>query len=168
MNVLSINIQGLGHKARKRWVKELSRKYSINFPSLQETKMELVDESVVRSLWGNLSFDYACSPAVGNSGGVLCVWDCSVFGKSHVTIFDYFVIIEGIWKFTGDRMLMVGVYAPQEISEKWLLWDYLHGVLYRWKGEVLLMGDFNEVHMPCERRGSVINKQRADLFNSFI
>ncbi|GJT74506.1 RNA-directed DNA polymerase, eukaryota, reverse transcriptase zinc-binding domain protein [Tanacetum coccineum] len=141
MNVLSLNIQGLGHKAKKEWVKELSCKYSINFLSLQETKMELVDEGAVRSLWGNLLFDYDFSPAVGNSG---------------------------IWKFTGDRMLMIGVYAHQEILEKRLLWDYLHGVLDSWKGEVILMGDFNEVRMPSERRGSVFNKQGAALFNSFI
>nr|GEW59182.1 RNA-directed DNA polymerase, eukaryota [Tanacetum cinerariifolium] len=98
-----------------------------------ETKMELVDEGVIRSLWGNLLFDYAFSPAVGNSGGVLCVWDVLVFVKSHVTIFDYFVMIED-----------------------------------RWKGEVILMGDFNEVRMPSKRRGSVFNKQGAALFNSFI
>ncbi|GJX92153.1 RNA-directed DNA polymerase, eukaryota [Tanacetum coccineum] len=76
--------------------------------------------------------------------------------------------MEGIWTFTGDRMLMIGVYAPQEILEKRLLCDYLHGVLDRWKGEVILMGDFNEVRMPSARHGSVFNKQRAALFNSFI
>ncbi|GKE82513.1 RNA-directed DNA polymerase, eukaryota [Tanacetum coccineum] len=130
--------------------------------------MELVDEGAVRSLWGNLLFDYDFSPAVGNSGGVLCNREVLVFVKSHVTIFDYFVMIEGIWKFTGDRMLMIGVYAHQEILEKRLLWDYLHGVLDSWKGEVILMGDFNEVRMPSERRGSVFNKQGAALFNSFI
>ncbi|GJU64960.1 RNA-directed DNA polymerase, eukaryota [Tanacetum coccineum] len=78
--------------------------------------MEWVGEGVVTSLWGDLLFNYAFSLAVRNSG---------------------------IWKFMGDRMLMIGVYAPQEISEKWLLWDY-SGVFVRWKGEVILMGDFNE------------------------
>nr|GEU46661.1 RNA-directed DNA polymerase, eukaryota [Tanacetum cinerariifolium] len=84
------------------------------------------------------------SPAVGNSGGVLCVWDILVFVKSHV-----FMLLK-------------------EISKKRLLWDYLHGVFDRWKGEVILMGDFNEVHMPFERRGLIFNKQGAALFNFFI
>ncbi|GJX79028.1 RNA-directed DNA polymerase, eukaryota [Tanacetum coccineum] len=38
----------------------------------------------------------------------------------------------------------------------------------RWKGEVILMGDFNEDRMPSERRGSVFNKQGAAFFNYFI
>nr|GEX77953.1 RNA-directed DNA polymerase, eukaryota, reverse transcriptase zinc-binding domain protein [Tanacetum cinerariifolium] len=35
-------------------------------------------------------------------------------------------------------------------------------------GEVVIMGDFNEVHTKCERFGFVINRQGADAFNSFI
>ncbi|GJY81047.1 hypothetical protein Tco_0493798 [Tanacetum coccineum] len=37
-----------------------------------------------------------------------------------------------------------------------------------WKGECLVMGDFNEVRSIDERWGSTFNKQGADLFNSFI
>ncbi|GJS24765.1 RNA-directed DNA polymerase, eukaryota, reverse transcriptase zinc-binding domain protein [Tanacetum coccineum] len=36
------------------------------------------------------------------------------------------------------------------------------------KGEVVIMGDFNEVRNKDERFGSVFNKQGADAFNSFI
>nr|GEW31495.1 hypothetical protein [Tanacetum cinerariifolium] len=49
-----------------------------------------------------------------------------------------------------------------------MIGDYLHGVFVRWKGEVILMGDFNEVRMPSERRGLVFNKQGNALFNSFV
>ncbi|GJT19173.1 putative ribonuclease H-like domain-containing protein [Tanacetum coccineum] len=34
------------------------------------------------ALWGNLAFDHALSPSVGNSGGILCVWDSSIFIKN--------------------------------------------------------------------------------------
>ncbi|GJV39798.1 RNA-directed DNA polymerase, eukaryota [Tanacetum coccineum] len=81
---------------------------------------------------------------------------------------DYFVLVEGVWKQTGTKLLMIGVYAPQDLSEKKLLWNYLHGVLSRWQGESIMMGDFNEVRVPSERHGSVFNKQGASMFNSFI
>nr|GEW31540.1 RNA-directed DNA polymerase, eukaryota [Tanacetum cinerariifolium] len=45
---------------------------------------------------------------------------------------------------------------------------YLHGVLSRWKGDSIVMGDFNKVRVPSEGHGSVFNKQGASLFNSFI
>nr|GEZ83294.1 nucleotide-binding alpha-beta plait domain-containing protein [Tanacetum cinerariifolium] len=47
--------------------------------------------------------------SVGNSGGILCMWDPNSFCKSSFTRSDYFVIIR----------------APQEASEKRMLWDYL-------------------------------------------
>ncbi|GKA92856.1 RNA-directed DNA polymerase, eukaryota [Tanacetum coccineum] len=64
MNVLSLNIQGLGPKAKKDWVKELCCKNKISFLSLQETKMEEMDDMVVRSVWGNMDFDYRYSSSV--------------------------------------------------------------------------------------------------------
>ncbi|GJW38881.1 RNA-directed DNA polymerase, eukaryota [Tanacetum coccineum] len=48
-----------------------------------------------QSLWGNFSFDFAVSPSVGFSGGILCVWDLDVFAKDNVTILDSFVVVPG-------------------------------------------------------------------------
>ncbi|GKA94146.1 RNA-directed DNA polymerase, eukaryota, partial [Tanacetum coccineum] len=64
---------------------------------------------------------------------------------------DYFVLVEGIWKPMGSKLLMVGIYAPQDLCEKRMLWNYLHEVLSRWQGEAIVMGDFNEVRFPSER-----------------
>ncbi|GKB92522.1 RNA-directed DNA polymerase, eukaryota, reverse transcriptase zinc-binding domain protein, partial [Tanacetum coccineum] len=55
-----------------------------------------------------------------------------------------------------------------ELSEKKMLWDYLTLVIANWKGGVVMMGDFNEVHKKEERFGSNFNVQRADAFNFFI
>nr|GEV25673.1 RNA-directed DNA polymerase, eukaryota, reverse transcriptase zinc-binding domain protein [Tanacetum cinerariifolium] len=46
--------------------------------------------------------------------------------------------------------------------------DYLCHVIGNWKGEVIVMGDFNEVRNKNERFGSVFNVQGANAFNSFI
>nr|GEU66456.1 hypothetical protein [Tanacetum cinerariifolium] len=53
-------------------------------------------------------------------------------------------------------------------KEKHLLWDYLEREIKRWDGEVVTMGDFNEVRHKCERLGSVFNASEANVFNSFI
>lgn len=37
-----------------------------------------------------------------------------------------------------------------------------------WKGDVVIMGDFNEVRKKAKRFGSVFNMQGADAFNLFI
>nr|GEY53786.1 RNA-directed DNA polymerase, eukaryota [Tanacetum cinerariifolium] len=93
---------------------------------------------------GNYAFEYVYSPAVGNSGGILCVWEKSAFKKNNSTIFDYFVMIGGSWLCSGVNILIISVYAPQEYIEKKMLWDYLVHVICKWDGEVIVIGDFNE------------------------
>ena len=118
--------------------------------------------------WGNFSFDFAFSPSVGNSGGILCVWDINCFAKENVTVSDSVVILYGTWRPTGHKLLLIAVYAPHDAREKNMLWDYLHHVIGRWRGEVVIMGDFNEVRYKTDRFGSVFNNRSAILFNLFI
>nr|GEY57729.1 RNA-directed DNA polymerase, eukaryota [Tanacetum cinerariifolium] len=81
---------------------------------------------------------------------------------------DFFVMIRGVWRATGVKLMIIPVYAPHEQKEKHLLWDYLEREIKRWDGEVVTMGDFNEVRHKCERLGSVFNASEANVFNSFI
>ncbi|GKE14006.1 RNA-directed DNA polymerase, eukaryota [Tanacetum coccineum] len=91
-----------------------------------------------------------------------------MFTKDHVSISDYFVALMGTWIPSSSKLLIISVYAPQELSEKRALWDYLHLLISRWDGETVLMGDFNEVRSEQERFGSVFNQQGANVFNNFI
>nr|GEV14445.1 RNA-directed DNA polymerase, eukaryota [Tanacetum cinerariifolium] len=130
--------------------------------------MESITLFDVKCCWGNFAFDHVYSPAVGNSGGILCVWEKSSFKKINSTVSDYFVMIRGTWVCSGVNFLIISVYAPQEFSEKKMLWDYLDQVITKWNGEVIVMGDFNEVWYKNERYGSVFHAHGADAFNSFI
>ncbi|GJV13204.1 RNA-directed DNA polymerase, eukaryota [Tanacetum coccineum] len=100
--------------------------------------MESMDLLCVKQCWGNATFDYVHNDSVGYSGGILCVWDSNAFRMSSTTVSDYFVM------------------------------DYLMLEISRWKGEVVVMGDFNEVRYSSDRYGSVFNVQGANAFNSFI
>ncbi|PWA50859.1 RNA-directed DNA polymerase, eukaryota, Nucleotide-binding alpha-beta plait domain protein [Artemisia annua] len=119
-------------------------------------------------LWGNLFFDHVVGSSVGCSGGIVCVWDPNMFVKEHVSKSDYFVALMGTWTPTSTKLLIISVYAPQELTEKRDLWDYLHLLVNRWEGDTVIMGDFNEVHWEHERFGSVFNQQGAMVFNKFI
>nr|GFB93420.1 RNA-directed DNA polymerase, eukaryota [Tanacetum cinerariifolium] len=73
-----------------------------------------------------------------------------------------------VWVSSGKRLLIISVYAYQDLSEKKMLWDYLSFVIGNWDGEVVIMRDFNEVRDISERFGSIFNKHGAEAFNSFI
>ncbi|GJV21735.1 RNA-directed DNA polymerase, eukaryota [Tanacetum coccineum] len=73
-----------------------------------------------------------------------------------------------VWRITGKDLLIIAVYAPHDNKDKQMLWDYLTYEIGKWKGEVVIMGDFNEVRYKSDRFGSVFNVRGANVFNSFI
>nr|GFA58796.1 RNA-directed DNA polymerase, eukaryota [Tanacetum cinerariifolium] len=165
MNYLSLNIQGLGSKAKKERIRDLNIKHKVNFLTLQETKMDSISSMDVKLLWGNYNFDHVFSEAVGNSGGILCTWDSNVFHKEQHIISDNFVALYGTWNPNKAKLLMISIYALQLATGKR---SYITSLITRWNGDCMVMGDFNEVRCTEDRMGSVFNVQRANEFNNFI
>ncbi|GJU99099.1 RNA-directed DNA polymerase, eukaryota [Tanacetum coccineum] len=133
-----------------------------------ETKMHCISHMEVKFMWGNSNYDYVYSEALGNSGGILSVWEASIFKKDHATISDNFVAIYGTWLPSNSKILFVAIYAPQQASCKRVLWEYVSSLIGRWNGETVIMGDFNEVCSIDERRGSCFNPSSARVFDHFI
>ncbi|GJU74350.1 RNA-directed DNA polymerase, eukaryota [Tanacetum coccineum] len=158
----------LGSKAKKDWIKELNNKHKVNFLSIQETKSDHISDMDIKSLWGNSKFDCTISESVGNSGGILCVWDPSVFCKENHIISDNFIALYGSWVSKKVKLLMISIYAPQSSASKRILWNYISNLIGCWDGHYMVMGDFNEVRCVEDRFGSEFNAQSANEFNCFI
>ncbi|GJR86854.1 hypothetical protein Tco_0210865 [Tanacetum coccineum] len=84
---------------------------------------------------------------------------------SMCTVSGYFITVRGEWIPNSKKIMII---AAQDLSETKLLWEYLTLVINNWRGEVIIMGDFNEVRKQEERYGSVFNARGADVFNGFI
>ncbi|GKA88970.1 RNA-directed DNA polymerase, eukaryota [Tanacetum coccineum] len=69
---------------------------------------------------------------------------------------------------TMSKILIIAIYAPQSITEKPTLWQYITHLINLWNGECIVMGDFNEVRSEEERLGSSFNVSGANEFNAFI
>nr|GEV67558.1 RNA-directed DNA polymerase, eukaryota [Tanacetum cinerariifolium] len=96
---------------------------------LEETKKECFSDLEIKYFWGNYQFDHVESEALGLSGGILCVWDCNVFHKSHHIISDNFVALYGMWLPKKIQVLIISVYAPQAYYAKCQLWDYIVSII---------------------------------------
>ncbi|GJV20320.1 RNA-directed DNA polymerase, eukaryota, reverse transcriptase zinc-binding domain protein, partial [Tanacetum coccineum] len=114
------------------WLRKLCNKHRVNFVAIQETKVSSIDIAIVRSLWGNMHFDYLHSEASGLSGGILVIWEPNLLG----------------WKKTSVESLL--------------------RLFSRIEGEIVLMGDFNEVRDVLEWFGTVFHEHVARYFNQFI
>ena len=96
MNVLSLNAQGLGEASKRKWVCKLCTVHHVIFLSIQEIKFTNIDLWGVRQLWGNMFFDFASSLARGRSGGILFIWNKTVFVSSRVRSYDNYLVVEGV------------------------------------------------------------------------
>ncbi|XP_021971601.1 uncharacterized protein LOC110866763 [Helianthus annuus] len=106
--------------------------------------------------------------AVGQSGGLVCLWDPGVF-KFSGSIKNYnFLIIKGRVKGCGEELNILNIYAPQGVSAKKDLWDVIESEIGRSSGMWILLGDFNSVRSPDERRNSAFKAPCARNFNAFI
>nr|GEW95664.1 RNA-directed DNA polymerase, eukaryota, reverse transcriptase zinc-binding domain protein [Tanacetum cinerariifolium] len=129
-----------------------------NITEIIESQGEAMYGVVLCEIVLGYAFDFVHSDSVGNSGGILCAWDPYSFHKSSHTVLDYFVIIRGVWLKIGMETLLFVVYAPHDVRDKRTLWDYLVNVCNQWNGEVVMMGDFNEVRIKSDRSATKMSK----------
>nr|GEV44814.1 RNA-directed DNA polymerase, eukaryota [Tanacetum cinerariifolium] len=102
------------------------------------------------------------------NGGILCVWDSNLFVNESHTISNFFVINRGKWLKSSIDLIIMAVYGPHDPRDKRMVWEYLSYVINQWNGNVVIMGDFNEVRYKSDRFGFVFNVQGAEEFNAFI
>nr|GEY00250.1 RNA-directed DNA polymerase, eukaryota, reverse transcriptase zinc-binding domain protein [Tanacetum cinerariifolium] len=163
---------GGGDGGRDNFIEDLGDLQS--FPRLQEDMMWKIFTGLLVPCHQVIDPDIRMS-GIQSLGGnwrvireVFYVHGIPFFRKSNATISDYFIKIQGVWQKTGNDLLIIAIYAPCDLKDRQMLWDYLTYEIGKWKGEVVIMGYFNKVRYKSDRYGSVFNVQGANVFNSFI
>lgn len=147
----TFNSRGLGSHAKQKEIQKLLRSENVDFLFLQETKLESIDQTL-------------CS----RSGGLLCIWDASLFSKVSVSEGPGFLIIEGLWGRDITPCFLANIYAPCSRSDRRVLWDSLKELMNMNKGWCLLGGDFKAVRCREEKVGRHIDSRSMSNFSSFI
>ncbi|GJY27504.1 RNA-directed DNA polymerase, eukaryota, reverse transcriptase zinc-binding domain protein, partial [Tanacetum coccineum] len=124
---------------KRFWIRDLCFKHNINFLGVQESKMTRLELFCLRSMWGNYSFDYACSMARGLSGGIISMWDPAVFTKENIWCNDNYVIVQGKWLNISHSYFMVNIYGPQDPTAKATLWSSLLSFAQHHQGRPILL-----------------------------
>ncbi|KAI0499523.1 hypothetical protein KFK09_017727 [Dendrobium nobile] len=132
------------------YLKEIVRDYDVFYIRIVETKLNNVDRKDVDSLMGG-SWDYFHFPVVGNSGGILVLWDRNVASfvveesSSQVVVGDLTTPSYGVWK-------VAIVYRSNCYVERRSLWRLLENSLAG-NGQSLVGGDFNCILSRDEKKG---------------
>ena len=110
--------------------------------------MEAVSPSDIRSFWGYHSVDFAALNAVGLSGGVLVMWDKSVYRlvSSFCGDFSITCILQTVE--SGFAWAFTGVHGPQSRTDKLRFWEEFRLIKDKWSGPWCVRGDFNKILYP--------------------
>ena len=60
LKIVTWNVRGLNDREKRLQIKNLIKMWRADVICLQETKMELMSRSLVKSLWGCHYVDWAC------------------------------------------------------------------------------------------------------------
>nr|GEV90749.1 hypothetical protein [Tanacetum cinerariifolium] len=107
---------------KRDWIKEIIAKNSLLFVGIQETKIETLDDSLIRYLWPNNFTAFVANGSMGASGGILTMWDSRVFLMELNVIDSNFVGVIGSWVGVSNRIGLINVYSPQASLQKGSLW----------------------------------------------
>jgi hypothetical protein len=166
--LISWNVRGLNQRSKQLKIRNLLRQWKADIICLQETKLDLISNSIVKSLWGCQFADWCFLPSSGASSGILLMWDRRVVEKFEVLVGDHVVACSFRDCANNFSWAFAGVYGPNLDPLHRNLWNELAGLLSLWDLPWRIGGDFNVIRFPCERsRAARISPAMAD-FSDFI
>jgi hypothetical protein len=79
--LISWNVKGLNQRSKRLKIRNLLRQWKADIICLQETKLELISNRIMKSLWGCQFVDWCYLPSSEAFGGILLMWDRRVVEK---------------------------------------------------------------------------------------
>lgn len=155
--------RGMCSDRAKRMLKNVIQDNKVNFLCLQETKCASCTSSKIIQIWGNQDCDWVEVQSSDLSGGLLCIWNTSLYKVITVqTGFNWIC-------FQMQSLVVVNVYSPQDLQLKMSLWSQLYKFVRCWNGIGLCnLGDFNCIRNDSERLNCIYRRSDVEDFNHFI
>ena len=101
-------------------------------------------------------YDWSSVEAQGASGSILHIWENCFVKKEDIIKGDKWVCIKGFINELEMIGVIIVVYGYHDTVLKRQLWQELLNVKNEVNVPVLVMGDFNEIRCPAERKGCSI------------
>lgn len=166
---VSWNVRGANGISSQYLIRMLVNRQKPAIVCLQETKCSLWTEKNLKSFGMPSPFGWHQSPSVGQSGGLLTLWNKSVFSLSPSSSYANWSSVRGTCTLDNRELLILNCYAPQSLESKKRVWkEILSELATATEHYVILMGDFNAVRRMDERANSKFNHLESSAFNDFI
>ncbi|GKV52698.1 hypothetical protein SLEP1_g59269 [Rubroshorea leprosula] len=132
----------------------------VNFLMIQESKVEVANDQLCRSIWGQDCVEWCAKSSDGRAGGLLCLWDPNLFERIKVFEGDGFLGVEASWGKNKSKCCFLNVYGPCNVAGRAKLWEDLSRLIEAQNCFFCIGGDFNYVRGSHERKDDDILKRK--------
>ncbi|XP_026450908.1 uncharacterized protein LOC113351051 [Papaver somniferum] len=168
LKILSWNVRGLCSNDRRLIVKKMIGLLQAPIVILQETKMMRCSDHDIQQICGHSNFGWTFQQSVGNSGGMIILWDKDFLEVKESLVGDYSLSIYCVNKHDGFFWVLTNIYGPNKPHERADFWEELDNICGYWDLPWCLGGDFNTIKCCDEKKNcNTITKSMKD-FAEFI
>ena len=158
------------------YLKSLIIKEKPGIVCIQETKLISLCSQKCFSLWGSNDIGWIHRGINKEGGGILTMWNNQEFKCIRSVEGKGFIVSEGEYLYGGSDqfipVVIINVYSPCSNSEKHTLWGNIERIVGSFQNMAwCVLGDFNAVRDPSERKGmgaERVNRVEIEGFNAFI
>ena len=116
--VLCWNVRGLNSENRQRVVRAKIEESECAIVCLQETKCDLFGERFIIKFCPERFDNFAYAPSVRASGGILILWNSSIFSGRLIDTKSFGIIMEFTFVHNNATWNLVNVYGPCKWVER--------------------------------------------------
>jgi hypothetical protein len=165
--ILTWNVRGLNEEKKRLRVRRLLSQWKVDIVCLQETKLELITQGLVQSVWRCPYVEWSYVASKGAAGGILLMWDRRVVSKVDACQGNYVAACSFRNVDDGMEWAFAGVYGPTRDALRRLMWEELAGLKFLWELPWCIGGDFNVTLFHNERSGRVCRRRAVADFADF-
>lgn len=167
-NILSWNVRGLNDLAKRRCIRSVVSTFNRSVVCLQESKVNFVSQSFLRSCCGSSIDRCQFLPAVGASGGLITCWNSKIFSCSEVLIRKHSLTLLLTYSASGKCFYLTNVYGPPTWNGKDEFCSELLNLVSICSPSWVICGDFNFTKNQSKRKGSCWSNKAMAMFADLI
>ena len=143
IRLLSWNVRGANDSSKRKVIKALIRKHKVDLFCIQETKVQSMNEGMVRSLGSGRFLDWGALDAQGAAGGILICWDKRTLEILEMEMGQFTISCRIRNAEDGKTWIFTGVYGPFSKDDRDTFWGELGAIRGIWDDPWCVGGDFN-------------------------
>ena len=144
-------MRGLNSPARQHDVRAKIEESHCSIICLQETKCQSFDIHMIWCFCPRRFDQFAFSPLVGASGGILIIWNSSVFDGQLLEVQRFSVVVSFKSVHNSEKWMLVSVYGPCEGQPRDDFVSWLYNLSIPSDENWMLLGDFNFIRSLYNR-----------------